>query len=1150
MLIGTLCCTAQNKLADLSTVPTPNQSSLGNYGIIPVSKYTGNADVTIPLFNTSQRNVCLDVHLSYNTSGLLINQLPDWTGHNWTLFAGGAITRKINGRPDEMDLKGTNTGRDFFILANTLRPKIMSNGVFDDFFIPSLATMDEANTYNQLYAQTLANERQGVKEAEDFTNYFTYADKLNANTTFSDIPSIDKYDTSADIFYFNFMGITGSFFYGNDGNWKVASDHNIDVEFDVKDDTNYIGSLEEYYPCGGPTNAKGQPQQAEYIIKQPKTIKGFTLIDENGNRYIFGGDKNSIEYSMPLVYGAYAYNTTQPWNAISWMLKEVQDRFGNTLYSFRYSRGNYISQIQNAYNIVTLNGKHSSPTSCTGSLTAPVYLDSIHIADGTILQFEHSSIFVDNQFSSLYPNLNTTAMLEAAFPRLTYGQKLDFLGKKYDPINTEYNIFIRSYTDISKKIQESNIEQLDVINITHEKETGNNDTKKLYFLYSSDKRQHLNAVMWDFNNRYLFEYESFDKLPTDYLTKQIDNWGYYNGINYDTPKSQQASTENAQTIKEYINSIKSGTKEPRIPDFNYGGMGMLKKIYYPTGGYSLLEYEQNTCSKYMNDNKQSVIALTEDMPVGGLRIKSIANYYGEKPVGKKTFEYKESNGLSSGILYTLPNAKFRWNQNTTNGNNSYEAETMCSTVPLSNSFASTLGYSTVTETAADGTCITSKYSTTATEKDEMYLYSYYGQDTFTPYDEFCSRNYMRGKLVSEITKDQKGNSVQQSFYTYDSDQTFNKNNYVVTTSFSRPTALPGLVGSVYKLYYFNSGLKSAIKQTKYGYRWVTDTINIFNIHKTLTVNPLNKKAHKVNVSLKTNEILRRAGIMQRTAYTYPYLQSAFYTKFFLPVTCTKQYTNGILSNGSKTEYTVKNGYLVPQVVYNFCDNENAAYPVRQYKSYTANYLVDSYIDECGIIHKLQWDKYNQLVASVANSTEEIKPNESIDKFIDLNKNSVFTSKPIMASLYSYDERGRLATSVDQNKRKSEFCYDSSDRLTTFSVNDEKKAEYSYNYSSNSNDTLATSYGIFSKSVLTVAESAIRGEVQVDYQLKYDIKDAEIRLVHIIYGGIEDCVKISNNSKKGRVCLKGKYFDGQTSVIMLYAGGEYVCQAAQRVNFWK
>ncbi|MDD7146688.1 MAG: hypothetical protein PUH79_11010, partial [Hallella sp.] len=45
----------------------------------------------------------LSASLLYDTSGILVNSLPSWTGHSWTLSVGGVITRAVKGYPDEFD---------------------------------------------------------------------------------------------------------------------------------------------------------------------------------------------------------------------------------------------------------------------------------------------------------------------------------------------------------------------------------------------------------------------------------------------------------------------------------------------------------------------------------------------------------------------------------------------------------------------------------------------------------------------------------------------------------------------------------------------------------------------------------------------------------------------------------------------------------------------------------------------------------------------------------------------------------------------------------------------------------------------------------------------------------------------------------------
>ena len=73
--------------------PTPTAADLGRYGDIPVSYYTGNANITIPIYTFNVRGVELPIRFDYDTRGVQLNKLPGWTGYNWTLSAGGVVTR-------------------------------------------------------------------------------------------------------------------------------------------------------------------------------------------------------------------------------------------------------------------------------------------------------------------------------------------------------------------------------------------------------------------------------------------------------------------------------------------------------------------------------------------------------------------------------------------------------------------------------------------------------------------------------------------------------------------------------------------------------------------------------------------------------------------------------------------------------------------------------------------------------------------------------------------------------------------------------------------------------------------------------------------------------------------------------------------------
>ena len=87
LLFTTTVINAQQMLP--SDVPTPNASSLGRYGDVPVSYYTGRPNVSIQIYTLKVRDFSLPISLAYDAGGVLVNSLPSWVGQNWILNAGG-----------------------------------------------------------------------------------------------------------------------------------------------------------------------------------------------------------------------------------------------------------------------------------------------------------------------------------------------------------------------------------------------------------------------------------------------------------------------------------------------------------------------------------------------------------------------------------------------------------------------------------------------------------------------------------------------------------------------------------------------------------------------------------------------------------------------------------------------------------------------------------------------------------------------------------------------------------------------------------------------------------------------------------------------------------------------------------------------------
>lgn len=107
-LILTYAATANAQVIDGSFNPSagllpgsPEAATLIKFIDIPVSPYTGTPDVTIPITTIKEYKLELPVSLSYHAGGHRVDDIANWVGMGWKLNAGGMITRKVRGLPDD-----------------------------------------------------------------------------------------------------------------------------------------------------------------------------------------------------------------------------------------------------------------------------------------------------------------------------------------------------------------------------------------------------------------------------------------------------------------------------------------------------------------------------------------------------------------------------------------------------------------------------------------------------------------------------------------------------------------------------------------------------------------------------------------------------------------------------------------------------------------------------------------------------------------------------------------------------------------------------------------------------------------------------------------------------------------------------------------
>lgn len=166
-----------SKLTDIVT-PSPDVSAMTRYSGVPINKSSGSVNYSVPFFSISAGKLSHSVGLSYSGGGVKVSQTASRTGLNWSLTAGGVISRVVNDEPDEVSVR---------------------------ISAPSALSVQNRAMLNFLELAILTN---------------------------------DGYDTQPDQFNYNFDGFSGRFVLDSAGNVIQIPKSNLKIEHDF-DGTNW-----------------------------------------------------------------------------------------------------------------------------------------------------------------------------------------------------------------------------------------------------------------------------------------------------------------------------------------------------------------------------------------------------------------------------------------------------------------------------------------------------------------------------------------------------------------------------------------------------------------------------------------------------------------------------------------------------------------------------------------------------------------------------------------------------------------------------------------------------------------------------------------------------------------------------------------------
>jgi YD repeat-containing protein len=102
----------QDQIKKLMPNPIPQSPDVGSiekFGTYAVTAFNGLPDISIPIYEPKSGGLKAPITLRYHAGGIKRTDHAGWVGAGWSLQAGGQISRKVNGKPDEADFYTANT---------------------------------------------------------------------------------------------------------------------------------------------------------------------------------------------------------------------------------------------------------------------------------------------------------------------------------------------------------------------------------------------------------------------------------------------------------------------------------------------------------------------------------------------------------------------------------------------------------------------------------------------------------------------------------------------------------------------------------------------------------------------------------------------------------------------------------------------------------------------------------------------------------------------------------------------------------------------------------------------------------------------------------------------------------------------------------
>ncbi|HCA05695.1 MAG TPA: hypothetical protein DEO71_00715 [Chryseobacterium sp.] len=676
----------------------PSTSTFLRYGDIQNSEFTGTNSTRIPIYTIQEGDITLPLTLDY-TSGNGIKVADPSSSVGLGWNLGiPSVVQSVFGKDD------------FDLTVGKLK--------IDLHYQPTTPWGVLNTEYRYLNPEEGKPEPPGYIDEPQigrYTYYYSINKTVPVNGFFQGNQNWSEYDASPDIFTLNLFGEKIEFFISNHKN---------------------INTSAPFFTC----------LKSGYKISFDKPAFKFSVTAPDGIIYEFG--KNE-EVKMPGIINR------------NFVLTKIVDKNSNTL---NIDYNNYSGPVLNFIpQSKTLNyNRGMGSTLSPGCGGVPVYWGA-HMTMGSKFRTPELSL------EPYAANPATRSYMVPDIPGYYSTQNQLMVSKISGAFgNTTFTYTDREDSSLGKIsniiIKNSNSQKVKNIDFVYQYATApdnifQNPEANMFQSGVMSKRLILKEMITDQRDRYGFDYYDLTTFPRR-DSYAVDYWGFYNGgVNNQTYFLNPSDI----TIQAYnqlpITYLNNNTK---VSNINFAKAGLLKKITYPTQGYSLYKYELNAA-----DNLFSNVPFNINQGKG-VRLESQENYDFNSALLEKTkFIYED--GYSTNSLSLI---KEFVNKTYSSGGyfNTFTIISMNSSNNLSTSPLSSgdyVGYKKVTKIQVDGSGnekgrIISNYSISPD-----YAYNLWQDQLPVSIPTTKSGGIENGKLLSQAYLDNNGIKIREIINQYD-----------------------------------------------------------------------------------------------------------------------------------------------------------------------------------------------------------------------------------------------------------------------------------------------------------------------------------------------------------------------------------------------